>query len=543
MKNFSNTKRMLASLCTLFLVILLTTSCKNRIEELLDAIPADSDIVVVGDLNTIVESAGGSIEGSKVNLPSKVSDLIEKEAKDIDKMLSSLKSSGINLQTCALVTNFKDERLTAIFKLDDKDKFLKFIESEEFNESSDENGIAIYEHSDNYYSDYFAINGSVAYFIPEVNNESDLKVERYFSDFIDEANSKSFRSTGMGKYIKEGNVGGISIKLPSDLRHQLARENVPSEITDMFRGYVCMRGSLNGNKAHITMKFFDDEGNQRTVEDLNGNVNLETPINRDALEYMHKDESLIYAVSIKDFDWKNFDKMVNSSNPSSDEQTALILVKSYLERIDGTIAVGLGLTNGFSSIETLNHPEHLDNDFAMTVVIEMKSGKARSVINDIKALLDNEPSFPYENTSDGIRITIPNTRRGGYITCLNVEEKGDFIVISNHNIKKGNSKMKDLDVDDKNLVLALNLPKSHKLMEDLGIKDDVEMVLSTTPKDMEIALDCTVGDSGENGLISLIIKNGINMYESLNNYYRNKRKTEYYYEDYYGEEAIVEEYY
>lgn len=532
---------MLASLCTLFLVILLTTSCKNRIEELLDAIPADSDIVVVGDLNTIVESAGGSIEGSKVNLPSKVSDLIEEEAKDIDKMLSSLKGSGINLQTCALVTNFKDERLTGIFKLDDKDKFIKFMESEDFNENSDENGIVIYEHSDNCYSDYFAINGSVAYFIPEVNNESDLKVERYISDFIDEANSKSFRSTGMGEYIKEGNVGGISIKLPSDLRHQLARENVPSEITDMFRGYVCMRGSLNGNKAHITMKFFDDEGNQRTVEDLNGNVNLETPINRDALEYMHKDESLIYAVSIKDFDWKNFDKMVNSANPSSDEQTALILVKSYLERIDGTIAVGLGLTNGFSSIETLNHPEHLDNDFAMTVVIEMKSGKARSVINDIKALLDNEPSFPYENTSDGIRITIPNTRRGGCITCLNVEEKGDFIVISNHNIKKGNSKMKDLDVDDKNLVLALNLPKSHKLMEDLGIKDDVVMVLSTTPKEMEIALDCTVGDSGENGLISLIIKNGMNMYESLNNYYRNKRNT--YYEDYYGEEAIVEEYY
>ena len=558
MKKLSTTKRMLVSLCTLFLVLVLTTSCKNRVDDLLDAIPADSDIVIVGDLNTIVESAGGSIEGSKINLPSEISDLIEEEARDIDEMISSLKNSGINVQTCALTGNFNDEILIVIFKLDDKDKFIKYLESEDFDEDSDENGITIYEYSGEYSNTYFAIKGSFAYWLPEVYGESDFKAKRYISDFIDEANSKSFLSTGMGEYIKEGNIGGVSIKLPSELRHELAQENVPSEVADMFRGYVCMRGSLNENNAHITMKLFDNEGKLRTVEDFDGIVDLEASINPDALQYMSKDEFLIYAVSVKDFDWKEFDKVLNATNPYSDEYAALILIKSYLERIDGTVAIGLGLTNGISSFQELKfNPEYLDNDLAMTMVVEMKKGKASSVINDIKVLLNNEINIPYVNISGGIRVIIPNESQGGYITCLNVVEKGDFVIISNQDVKKENSKMvKNLTVDDKNLVLALNLPKSHKLMKDFGIKDDVEMVLSASSKDMEMTLDCSVGNSDKNGLINLIIKNGVNVTRSLeecyDNYYRNRYSAEYAYEEdsvevveepVYEEVISVEEYY
>ena len=75
------------------MLLFLATSCFNnsKTKNLLDQIPADLDIVVVGDAKTIIESAGGTIEESQIILPSYLTDeMSNSDLNEYDKLKSFL---------------------------------------------------------------------------------------------------------------------------------------------------------------------------------------------------------------------------------------------------------------------------------------------------------------------------------------------------------------------------------------------------------------------------------------------------------------------
>lgn len=70
------------------MALIMTTSCSDngKMKALLEQIPENTEVVCVGNVKTILESAGGSIEDSKIKLPSYVLDALPRQkANDIDK--------------------------------------------------------------------------------------------------------------------------------------------------------------------------------------------------------------------------------------------------------------------------------------------------------------------------------------------------------------------------------------------------------------------------------------------------------------------------
>ena len=130
------------------MLLFLATSCFNnsKTKNLLDQIPADLDIVVVGDAKTIIESAGGTIEESQIILPSYLTDeMSNSDLNEYDKLKSFLKNSGIDVNACAIAGNYSDSNPIVVFALQDQNKFTKTIEENDFREKDTENGVIYYK--------------------------------------------------------------------------------------------------------------------------------------------------------------------------------------------------------------------------------------------------------------------------------------------------------------------------------------------------------------------------------------------------------------
>ena len=79
-------KKVKQFLC-LVMAVLLSVSCTDntKMQNLLENIPENTDFVFVGSVKTVLESAGGKIENSKIVLPNYISN--EMKEGDAEKFL------------------------------------------------------------------------------------------------------------------------------------------------------------------------------------------------------------------------------------------------------------------------------------------------------------------------------------------------------------------------------------------------------------------------------------------------------------------------
>lgn len=160
------------------MALVMTTSCSDngKMKALLEQIPENTEVVCVGNVKTILESAGGSIEDSKIKLPSYVLDALPRQkANDIDKANDFLKKSGIDLDACAIFGNYKDSRPIILFALSDKSQFIAAIEKDGYKETNFDGDAKlykkkVYEGSSSEYDDYgyLLIKDDYAYWIERV---------------------------------------------------------------------------------------------------------------------------------------------------------------------------------------------------------------------------------------------------------------------------------------------------------------------------------------------------------------------------------------
>ena len=133
----------------LFLVVavVLSMSCSDnaKMKNLLENIPDNADVVYVGNVKTVLESAGGKIENSQIVLPEYITnEMASGDTKEYDEMNDFLKDSGIDLEACALMYSFKKNVPVMLFALEDNDKFVKAIKDKEFEKDTEENDVTIY---------------------------------------------------------------------------------------------------------------------------------------------------------------------------------------------------------------------------------------------------------------------------------------------------------------------------------------------------------------------------------------------------------------
>lgn len=533
------------------------SSCSDdsATNQLLERIPASADYVVVGDAKVIIESAGGTVEGAKVKLPGYIVDgLPTSVANSLDESLDFLKSSGVDVSAVAITGSFNDSHPTIVFHLADKKKFEDAIADNGFREKDTDGGVVYYQkkvYESSYDSDYddygyVAIADDYAYWVERVWVKSDFKPIKAIGRMVENAHESSYASTAFSKYIANGNAGGFAVRLPRELRRELRQTGFPSSMLDMLDGVICGNLSLVNDNADLTLSMFDEDGKSKSFKDYGVAMNLDAKISRKALSYIGNDESLVYAGCVKDFDWDTYFDMVSSvGGLSRSDKAALSLVQSYCEKIDGTIAIGFGLTNGLESIFNLDIGNEVFDQFAATIVIETKDGKANGMLNDLKDFL-GAAEIPMNSTTDGFFFEIPDG--DGAVYC---EAKDNFIVVSNHIIKSnfGTTTVNAIDFSDYICAAALSVDSSNKLMRDLSLDNKVTVAITTDADKSEMCMHLNVSGKYPAGIIGNIAKMVIAVADqesSLEQKWREYRDRHYglssSYDDAVVEEAIPYEY-
>lgn len=494
------------------MLLFLATSCFNnsKTKNLLDQIPADLDIVVVGDAKTIIESAGGTIEESQIILPSYLTDeMSNSDLNEYDKLKSFLKNSGIDVNACAIAGNYSDGNpMIIVFAVQDQDKFTRAIEDLDFREKDTEDGVTYYRYSrDSDYDykkfKYIAIKDAYGYYIEDWTDD-DRPLMRALRSFIEDAAENSFGSTPFSKFTTAGNAAGMALKIPRELRQELRKTGIPNNIAELYEGFICLNGNLSDNTAEINMKWFSENGQEKRAEDFGNFMDLSAKINPKALSYIGKDEFLVYAASIKDMDWDNYMDMIEeTAHFSRSDRAALSVIKSYLERIDGTIAIGTGLTNGIQSIANLSQGKNVLNEFALSLIFETKPGKAKGIINDLKGLMESQ-QIEFEDNNDGFSLTIPDKNEPIY-----VEAQDNIIILSTHKIKNNNHNATIEKIDFTNYTAAIGfvLDKNNQLMKDLEIDQNLAMAFSADAQTLEFSLSLSIdGEESSAGVIAKLAK-------------------------------------
>ncbi len=506
-------------LCLLLLVMAAACSGDAKMTGLLEKVPANADFVAVGNLKTVIESAGGSVEEGKIKLPAYVADKMKEatETEEYKDFEAFLKKSGADIDACAITINFYEKLPTVIFALNDEEKFVNAIKGEDFKMKEVKDGVTFYAkatYESEYYTRYcyLAIKDGYVYCHPEVNKERENQTVRAIERLIEEADDASFAGTSFSDYITSGNAAGIAVRVPGELKSTMRDAGIPGDMPDLYEGVVCFKGDLTENAATFSMKWFDEEGNEKDLGALSKFMDMSAKINTDALAYMGADEFIVYAAGLKDVNWDNYiDMMSEAARMSRSDKAMLTIVKSYLEKIDGTVAVGFGLKNGVASISQLEQGEGVAKEASLTIVCEVKSGKATGLISDLKRVLD-QYNVDYNDKSGGLSFTLPGGNGSIYL-----EAKDDILVLSNNKIKDDNNNPVVENVSFGNYIAAAGvyLSKDNPLMKDLKVKNDVKVAFTIDGQTLETTMTLEMDGDNSTGIIGKFVKAIISATEQI----------------------------
>lgn len=500
--------------------VVVALSGSSKMKNLLKQVPADAEIVAVGNVQTILESAGGKIEDSKISLPSFFTDFLGKEKmKDVDKANEFLKKSGIDPEACAVFGYFKKNNPVVLFALNDAKQFVKTIEEEGFKEKDKDGDITIYtkkvyEGYEPEYDDYgyIAINGNYAYWIERVWAGSDLRPTSFLPQVIKDAADKNFADTPYGSYILEGNAGGVAFKWPKEMRQMMRESGVPSDLLSIYDGTVCLRGNLKKEKAEVVMKMFDENGKELDADLFKDFMDPSARIDKKALKLLGKDEVMVMAASLKEVKWDKYaDLITGTARMSRAEKAQINVVFDYLKNVEGTVAAGFGLTNGMESAKQMNSHDEVMRAFSATLVVETKDGKAKRIMDDLKGLME-KMRMPFEDNAKGFTIDLSQMGAEGKMYAGIVD---DFIVVANHPIKEDGRNIwaNEGDLTDYISAFGLWLKKDNKLMRDLGLPYEVKFTVCCKPKSMETSMVLEIDGDDSPGVIAGIAKLALKMAE------------------------------
>ncbi len=505
------------SLFLALLVALFVTSCSDdsKLAKFAEQLPAEADIVAVGDVKTIIESAGGSLDGDKLTMPAAInSKFAENDKKELKELNNFLSTSGIELTVGAIVGNYyKDASPVIVFSLKDNEKFAKAIAKQGFKKGKAEGDIEFYtkpmsrsEEYPEWNSDsYMAISGSTAYWIPSIDATDKPGGKEIIKNLIANAKEKSFADTKQGEYATKGNAAGVYARFPKELKQTMAATGLPADLLAVYDGGVAINSNLDKDKLSINVKMFDKDGNEFDINKFKEFADYSSEIGDDALKLLTKDETLVYAVAMKNVNWDKYTELISAAaGMSRIDKAQLNLVTSYLKKIDGTVALGFGLTDGLNSIKNIQQSNNPLTQFSATFVVETKDNNAESVIKELKGLMQRM-NVPFTETKEGVSLNLQSLGMPGAVVYL--EKHDDFLVLANHAIAetKDNPVAKHTDIEKYIAAFGIVLNRDNKLMTDLGINNDVKLLIYGKPNSAEGTFELEIDGEGGKGVIEKAI--------------------------------------
>lgn len=527
-------KKVKQFLC-LVMAVVLSVSCTDntKMQNLLENIPENTDFVFVGSVKTVLESAGGKIEKSKIVLPNYISnEMKEGDAEKFDEANNFLKDAGIDIEACAVMMSFRNNHPILVFALDDQQKFVDVLKQKGYQKDSDKGDAVFYmKPSESSYGspNYVALNGSFAYVIMKNYLRSDFNAISYLERVIEDAAEANYADTPYGEYILGTNGGGLATKLPAKLKNEMREEGLlNAEANILLNAVYCVRGELTSNKATVECKMFPEDGDEFDTEKLAKLIDIKSEVSDEALKLLGSQENIVMAMSMKDANWDEVSNLIaTTSHLSRSEKAQMNAVFSYLEKIDGTVAIGLGVTNGIESFIKIDKEQEVLNQFSATIVVETKEGKAKQFIEDMKGMLE-QLRMPFNDDATGFSINLDNM--GGTVYVKQVD---NFIVVANHAINKDNDNPVVKRADFSNCIAAfyMGLNSNDKLAKDLGVNDNITIGICCKPKDGKAYMSLEIDGSSDSGIIEKVARLLLN----------SQKKVEQRMREAYAQEEVVEE--
>ena len=507
---------MKSRLLTLAMLVLalLAASCSKTKDSLLEGVPHDMDYVVIGDLQSIIKSAGGSIDGSQITVPNFIAKELGSDDEDkIERLNEELQRNGVNPKKIVIVGKYKYKTPVVVFALNDANAFEKSSIEEGFAETKKEKGATFYSKkvqtdgmdSDWDFYDHFAVRGNIVYYVNSVRQGDIFKPQKFIADMIEDSDDKSFAETPFYEYISEGNAGGVALRIGGDFGDDYEKvekkKKKNDDFADFYKGVLCMKGNLDGDEATVDMKFFDNDGKDKDLSKIAECIDLSAKVDADALQYLNENEFLVCALSLKDVDWdKYLDSMVDACRLFSINPITFGIIKGYLEKIDGTVAVGWGVENGVSTINDFKRKNDL-NGFSFTMVCQTKEGKADEIMSELTTFY-NMSGMPYRESDGGVELLLPASEKK-----LHVKAIGNTLVLSTNPVKKRqNPVVKAVDFASSISSFAIVLPKSHQLMSELGLDNDFSLVCQSKGETSEGKLTLKVSGTDNVGVVGRLAK-------------------------------------
>ena len=485
--------------------VLLSVSCSDnsKMQNLLENIPENTDMVFVGNVKTVLESAGGKVEGSQIVLPDYVTSEMKKgDTEEFEKTNQFLKGAGIDLEACAVMCSFRKELSVLVFALEDNSKFANALQEKGYEKDSKKDDIAFYVKPPKYSyrsPEYAAVKGSYAYLILEDDIPSDFNAISYLHGIIEDAAEANYADTPYGDYILGANGGGLAFKLPAEMKAEMReRGALKAEANVLLNAVYCMRSELTSNKGTLECKVFPEEGEEFDTEELAKLIDLKSEVNKEALQLLGSQENVVMAMSLKNANWDELSNLIATTSRLSRSETAQMnALFNYLEKIDGTVAYGFGMTNGIESFTKISREQEVLKQFSATIVVEAKEGKAKQLIEDMKGMME-QMHMPFNEDATGFSLDL--TSMSGTVYVKNID---NFIVIANHEIKKNNDNPLVERADFSNCISAfyVALNSDDKLAKDLDVKENILLGICCKPKEGKAYLSLEIDGSSDSGVI------------------------------------------
>ncbi|MBE6304866.1 MAG: DUF4836 family protein [Bacteroidales bacterium] len=534
-------KTFLAAICTIFAAVALNSciggNADKRIADVLDAVPAEADMVGVLDIKLLMNSADIELNGSDIILPTYIKNEIPGEAmNEFEEFEEEYAETGLDISAGAMFASLSGDRERMFFVLPVRDKatFSDYMENHEEQLSETEKGVTYY-YTNSSWDDQIRIecaeNNGYVYF---------LESRRYF-DNMDEAirilqpffaPEKSYRSTMQGALILEGNGGGFAFTMPKVLIREMRKEDVPSSISNSLEGaYFVANYTLNADKLVTTMAVYDSNNKPLSLNNIIGNeipgLTLTSGIDSKILKYLPANTIAAYAANVEGTDWNElFDWSAETFRLSRDERGALTMVGSYLKKLGGNIAIGAGFDGGLKEVgQLINGEANPLENITFGVAIQTQPNGASDLIKELSGLLDMA-EMPYEKINNGLSVSIPDL---GEIYAMAID---DMIVISNEKITAAQSNpVSRTDFGEQILGCIFVVDKNNQILQDLGINYGLEMVGGYSANPLRGDGELRIIGSPDN-LVTSIVKTVFDIVNNADKLYSRYFERKYEYNDY-----------
>lgn len=493
--------------------------------DLISQIPADAEMVFVGDFATVAQSAEVEITTDGISaLPSYITDLISVPTDDMLKQANEeIKDWGVDVTAVAVFYKESLSEPVVVARVTDSSALASFLKGEDFEESTSD-GFKIYTKTDSNTYDwdwssdvYVVVNGNYAYsYVDEVYVSGDNDPKRDLVKAVKSVASGNFASTPAGEYIAKGNAGGMALVCSEKNAKRLRRQGLPADMArDAEGAFIGMRFDLNGSELKLTTQVLDKNGSNFDFGKYAGVTTPATPstISQKAVEYLAPETCALAALTFGDVDWNAvIDQVVNMGGVSNEEETVMRMAVTYLKSLEGTVTIGVGVKDGLYSIARLANDRNRRpfDDLVLSAAVQTKPGKAQGMFRDMASMLAAS-GMPYDVTDNGVSISIDEIGATFYISAFD-----DMITLSTVPIngRSNNAVTKAVSFGSSNCALAIVLNKNSAIMEQLGSNIGLQLLAATDPSNVEFTVSLkALGTSDP--LLKALIKLGFDVYGNM----------------------------